>query len=83
MNILKSRVVIGLALIVIMVLIIMLIFNVTVSDASEGETKFKEFEVKRGTFQIVVSASGVVKPIDRIEIKSKASGQQWLKQKPI
>ncbi|UCC44767.1 MAG: efflux RND transporter periplasmic adaptor subunit [Candidatus Zixiibacteriota bacterium] len=37
--------------------------------------RFKEFVVERGTFSIVVSATGIVKPIDRIEIKSKASGR--------
>lgn len=36
--------------------------------------KFKEFAVTRGTFRAIVSASGVVQPINRIEIKSKASG---------
>jgi len=40
-----------------------------------GGGKFKEFTVERGTFRMIVTASGVVKPIDRIEIKSKASGE--------
>ncbi|MCP4570085.1 MAG: efflux RND transporter periplasmic adaptor subunit, partial [FCB group bacterium] len=35
----------------------------------------KEFTVTRGTFQTMVSASGSVIPIDRVEIKSKASGR--------
>ena len=42
------------------------------SDAVE---KYKELEISRGEFQILVSANGIVKPIDRIELKSKASGQ--------
>jgi len=37
--------------------------------------RYKDFIVRRGDFQITVAASGVVKPINRIEIKSKASGQ--------
>ena len=37
--------------------------------------KYKEIKVVRGTFKVIVSASGIVKPINRIEIKSKASGQ--------
>jgi HlyD family secretion protein len=40
-----------------------------------GGGKFKEFAVERGVFRVDVAASGVVKPIDRIEIKSKASGE--------
>jgi len=40
-----------------------------------NEVKIKEVIVERGTFQIIVTANGVVKSIDRIEIKSKASGE--------
>lgn len=42
---------------------------------SDGIVRYKEFSVTRGTFQTVVSASGSVIPIDRVEIKSKASGR--------
>ena len=44
-------------------------------NASQGETQFKEFTVTRGDFQTTVSASGVVQPVDRVQIKSKASGR--------
>ncbi len=45
------------------------------SDSSaEDYTKYKEYQVKRGIFINTVTANGVVVPIDRIEIKSKASG---------
>ncbi len=45
------------------------------SDSSaEVGTKLKEYEIKRGTFVSTVTANGIVIPIDRIEIKSKASG---------
>jgi len=44
-------------------------------NASQGETQFKEFAVTRGDFQTTVSASGVVQPVDRVQIKSKASGR--------
>jgi len=37
--------------------------------------RYKEYPVERGDFQIIVSADGIVQPIKRIEIKSKASGQ--------
>ena len=36
---------------------------------------YKEVSVQRGPFRLVVSASGLVRPIDRIELKSKASGE--------
>ena len=45
------------------------------SDSGNNKVKFKEVIVERGTFQIIVMANGVVKSIDRIEIKSKASGE--------
>ena len=45
------------------------------SDSGMNEVKIKEVIVERGTFQIIVTANGVVKSIDRIEIKSKASGE--------
>ena len=44
-------------------------------DGQPEELKYKEVPVEYGTFQIVVTANGVVKPIDRIELKSKASGE--------
>jgi HlyD family secretion protein len=36
--------------------------------------RYKEVQVRQGTFVSSVSASGVVLPIDRVQIKSKASG---------
>ncbi len=44
-------------------------------DDGSGDVRYKEFVVRRGMFRIDVSANGVVKPIDRVEIKSKASGR--------
>lgn len=43
-------------------------------DSDAGPVKFKEIEVARGDFRIIVTANGAVSPINRIEIKSKASG---------
>jgi RND family efflux transporter MFP subunit len=37
--------------------------------------RYKDIPVQRATFQVMVSANGIVRPIDRIEIKSKASGE--------
>jgi HlyD family secretion protein len=46
-------------------------------DADPGQTAppYKQVEATRGAFRIAVSASGLVRPIDRIELKSKASGE--------
>jgi len=44
-------------------------------EAGTEEVKFKEYTITRGTFHVEVSASGIVKPINRVEIKSKASGE--------
>jgi len=57
-----------------------LIFTFTIvsgcknSTSEQSNLKYKEVVVQNGTFQIIVSANGVIQPIDRIEIKSKASG---------
>ncbi len=45
------------------------------SDVQGTGPKYKEVRVAYGTFEVIVTANGVVKPIDRIEIKSKASGE--------
>jgi RND family efflux transporter MFP subunit len=37
--------------------------------------KHKEVTAERGPFRVAVTASGLVRPIDRIELKSKASGE--------
>lgn len=45
------------------------------STNSSGEmVRYKEFPVRLGTFKNSVTANGVVIPIDRVEVKSKASG---------
>jgi HlyD family secretion protein len=47
-------------------------------DESEGGSdavKHKEVTAERGPFRVAVTASGLVRPIDRIELKSKASGE--------
>ncbi len=38
-------------------------------------TRYKEVVAERGPFRVAVLADGVVRPIDRIELKSKASGE--------
>jgi HlyD family secretion protein len=71
----RVQLVIGLFLIAVVAVIIILVVKGRATDGQKMGLKYKEVEVGRGTFQILVTASGVVKPIDRIEIKSKASGQ--------
>jgi HlyD family secretion protein len=44
-------------------------------EAGAGEVKYKEVTAVRGSFRLAVSANGLVRPIDRIELKSKASGE--------
>jgi HlyD family secretion protein len=44
-------------------------------ESQDKSLAYKEYAVKRGTFTSVVSADGSVVPIDRVEIKSKASGR--------
>ena len=45
--------------------------------ANEGASSpaFRLVEVTRGPFELSVTATGVIGPINRVEIKSKASGQ--------
>lgn len=75
MNRSKLRFIIGISIVVLFTAGFFLFRKDDFSTAKEGAPKFKEITIERGTFQIVVSASGVVKPIDRVEIKSKASGR--------
>jgi len=71
----KIRIILGLGLIAAIAAIILFFINGKANDMEGMGPRYKEVTAERGTFQIVVSANGVVKPIDRVEIKSKASGQ--------
>ena len=48
--------------------------NGKASQIPETAVRYKEYVISRGTFRNVVTANGTVLPIDRVEIKSKASG---------
>ncbi len=74
MKVTKKQSLYGLSIIVSVFLGFLLFKDGSVDDAIGDAPKYKELEVRRGTFEIIVSATGEVKPIDRIEIKSKASG---------
>jgi HlyD family secretion protein len=41
----------------------------------EDGLKYKDVVAERGAFRLAVSANGLVRPVDRIELKSKASGE--------
>jgi HlyD family secretion protein len=45
------------------------------SDPAWAGPKYKDVTAERGAFRIAVTANGLVRPIDRIELKSKASGE--------
>jgi len=50
-------------------------FSSEAPNGREAEVRYKTYRVTRGDFRIEVKANGLVKPIHRIEIKSKASGE--------
>lgn len=64
----------GLGFIILVVAGFYITNNVPRGESSGKGARYKEYTVKRGTFHSTVSASGIVKPIDRVQIKSKASG---------
>jgi HlyD family secretion protein len=71
----KGILITGIILVSAIVGITVFFINSKGSDSGRNKVKFKEVIVERGTFQIIVMANGIVKSIDRIEIKSKASGE--------
>ncbi|MFC1683775.1 efflux RND transporter periplasmic adaptor subunit [Candidatus Zixiibacteriota bacterium] len=75
MNLTKNRLIIGLAIIAVAVVLVIILVNGKDNNEHSGAHRFKEVTAERGTFQVVVTANGTVRPIDRVEIKSKASGQ--------
>ena len=44
-------------------------------DPAQAGPKYKDVTAERGAFRVAVTANGLVRPIDRIELKSKASGE--------
>jgi HlyD family secretion protein len=71
----RTQAIIGAIVVIVIALTAVYLANSKGPDGQEGEVRYKEYTVSRGTFRVSVTASGVVKPIDRIEIKSKASGE--------
>jgi len=50
-------------------------FQADGSESAQAGPRYKEVTAARGPFRIAVIANGLVRPIDRIELKSKASGE--------
>jgi HlyD family secretion protein len=75
MRFLKIWLIVGIILTALIAGIVSFFVSDKATDDQNNGLKYKEFKIERGIFQVVVSANGIVKPIDRIEIKSKASGQ--------
>ena len=44
-------------------------------DPAQAGPKYKDVTAERRAFRVAVTANGLVRPIDRIELKSKASGE--------
>lgn len=75
MKIFKSKAIWSLVGLVAVILVISYFTLWSSEKATAEQVEFKEFTVTRGTFHVEVSASGIVQPINRVEIKSKASGE--------
>ena len=71
----KKQLITGLIVMASITAFILFFLNIEADKPLMSNTKFKEMTVERGTFEIMVTANGIVKPIDRVEIKSKASGE--------
>lgn len=67
--------IIGLVIVIVVVAAFYFYGNSRSTEASGDNPRFKEYAVRIGVFETKVSANGVVGPIDRVEIKSKASGR--------
>jgi HlyD family secretion protein len=75
MKLSKMRWLLGALVVVIATVGFITLRNGSVHEAKGDAPAYKEMVVEHGDFDITVTASGVVKPIDRVEIKSKASGR--------
>jgi len=71
----RSIVVILLVVVVVLAASGALFFSRRGGSAQSQGPLFKLIPVQRGTFALTVSASGMIEPINRVEIRSKASGQ--------
>lgn len=75
MKLSRTHLLIGVSVIVIATVGFIKMRNGAGHEAQSDAPAYKEMTVQYGDFDITVTASGTVKPIDRVEIKSKASGR--------
>ncbi len=70
----KKWILISVALVVVISIVVLASSGENSRKFNKDQEMFKEFPVQKGTFKILVTANGSIIPIDRVEIKSKASG---------
>ena len=72
----RSRWVLGATLVAVVAgVVAMRLLRADEAGEAEEGPRYKEVSALRGAFRVAVSANGLVRPIDRIELKSKASGE--------
>jgi HlyD family secretion protein len=62
-------------LVVVATVVTMQLLRADGPAAGNAAPKYKDVTAERGRFRLAVSANGLVRPIDRIQLKSKASGE--------
>ena len=70
----KKQITISVFFLILFAIVIIFSTRSSSGNINDSNNKLKEFTVQRGTFRVMVSANGTIIPIDRVEIKSKASG---------
>jgi HlyD family secretion protein len=60
--------------VIILIVVFLLLFG-RKTDPPTGSFGYKEFKLEKGSLEVLVTANGAVEPIDRIQLKSKASGE--------
>lgn len=70
----KKWLLISVALVVVISIVVLASSRENSGKSNGYQEMFKDFPVHKGTFKILVTANGSIIPIDRVEIKSKASG---------
>jgi HlyD family secretion protein len=75
MRISKMVVIFSLGAIILSIIVIFYFGKGKRKNPEKNNPKYKEVKIERTAFRDIVTANGIVLPINRIELKSKASGQ--------
>lgn len=75
MKLTKAKTIFGIIIIGAAITVISYFTLWSSEETGQREIPYKDFPITVGTFKVEVSASGTVVPINRVEIKSKASGE--------